>query len=84
MLFLILFQHIEESVSLYKPCCQEVAEVAISCSSFEMTVIEGVRIRKVCEKFVILVTVVLSHSVFSMGKFFTKYNIPLPSDPLYY
>jgi hypothetical protein len=56
-----------------------VVEVAITCGSFEMTVIEGVGIRKVHEEFVILVTVVLSHSGFSMGKFFTKYNIPLPS-----
>jgi hypothetical protein len=60
------------------------AEVAISCGSFEMTVIEGMGIRKVHEKFVILVTVVLSHSGFSIGKFFTKYSIPLPSYPVYY
>jgi len=37
-----------------------VAEVAIPCGSFQMTVIEGLGIRKVHEKFVILVTVVLS------------------------
>jgi len=58
-------------VSFYKPWYQEVVEVAISCGSFEMTVIEGVGIRKVHEEFVILVTVVLSHSGFCVEKFNT-------------
>jgi hypothetical protein len=70
-------------VSFYKPWCQEVIEVAISSGSFTMTVIEGVGIRKVHEEFAILITVVLSHSGFCVGKFF-KYNIPLLSYPLYY
>jgi len=74
----------EESVSFYKPWCQEVVEVAISCGSFEMTVIEGVGVRKVHEEFVILVTVVLSHSGACVRKFFTKYNTPLLSYLLYY
>jgi hypothetical protein len=62
----------------------EVVKVAISCGSFEMTVLEGVGIRIVHEEFVIVVSVVLSHLGFSTGKFFTKYNIPLPSYPVYY
>lgn len=56
----------------------EMGAVSVSYGAFQMPVTAGVGIREVWGEFVVLVTVVLSHSGFSVRKFLAKYNIALP------